>query len=126
MPSRAFSIHPPSVSASFKQGITMVRSVVSAIPKIYLEKDSLASLRPPLSLNFSSVPCVLRHNPQFRGPNGNDAAREWESVSPLSNVLGNDCRKPIHGNNTARVAFSKWRGTAAGLSARQRSASERQ
>src|SRR4029077_9222602 len=74
MPSCAFSIHAPSVSASFKQGITMIRSIASVIPKIYLEKDSLASVPAPLSLNFRLCP-VLRHNPQFRGPNGNDAAR---------------------------------------------------
>src|SRR6266550_3828736 len=37
MPSSAFSIHPPSVSASFKQGITMVRSIASAIPKNLLK-----------------------------------------------------------------------------------------
>jgi len=30
----------------------MVRSIASVIPKIYLEKDTLASVRAPLSLNF--------------------------------------------------------------------------
>src|SRR4029077_16525649 len=43
MPTCAFSMHPASVSASFKQGITMVRSIASVIPKIYLREDALAS-----------------------------------------------------------------------------------